>query len=425
MGSYTRPLFLLGCVFAGWFAWSKSPGEHLQAALFLFSFTPFVRRLVDLSAGFDPGGLMIAGPLLALLVCVPELRKLAVPGRVLDGHITMLLVFGACVAYCAALTAGQGNWSQAATGSLKWGAPLLFAMALYLRQPNARKLVHDAAAAFAVILPVTGLYAIYQYVDPPMWDRYWLLNAPIPSAGLPEPYEVRVFSTMHAPASFAAYTATGLLLVYLLHRGWLSRVAMIPAVIAFALSLSRSHWMSLAASLSFCLLYSKTRASSGAAFAQLTAGIVICLLFTSFGDVIVNRASTFAHASDDSSGLQRAGQFAELWNEPNSRLTGIGFNAADVEAVGAVPTDGVIVACWRSMGLVVGLIYIAALIYVILFAIALASRRSGEKEFILLAALMLGWLVQLPLASITSGESGFLFWTTATLAMSAREPPKR
>ena len=75
LGGATRPLFLLGCLAVSWYAWSRSPGEHLQAVLALFCFAPFLRRLVDLSAGFDPGGLMIAGPLLALLAPLPEFRS--------------------------------------------------------------------------------------------------------------------------------------------------------------------------------------------------------------------------------------------------------------------------------------------------------------------------------------------------------------
>ena len=99
LGGATRPLFLLGCLATGWYAWSRSPGAHMQAVLALFCFAPFLRRLVDLSAGFDPGGLMIAGPLLALLVPLPEFREFALPEGRRIGGLGPILVFSACVVY--------------------------------------------------------------------------------------------------------------------------------------------------------------------------------------------------------------------------------------------------------------------------------------------------------------------------------------
>ena len=185
LGAMGRPLFLLGSLVAGWYAYSRSPGAHLQAALALFSFAPFLRRLVDSSAGFDPSGVMIAGPFLALLAPLPELRQLTLPGRPPGHGLAPFLVFGFCVLYALTLTIAEGAWAAAANGALKWGAPLLYALALYQRAPDAYRLVRDAAAALAVIMPVTGIYGIYQYVDPPLWDRYWLIQAAITSPANP------------------------------------------------------------------------------------------------------------------------------------------------------------------------------------------------------------------------------------------------
>ena len=49
LGSLIRPAFIVGCAAAGWYAWRVSPAVHVQAALWLFSFAPFARRIVDLS----------------------------------------------------------------------------------------------------------------------------------------------------------------------------------------------------------------------------------------------------------------------------------------------------------------------------------------------------------------------------------------
>ena len=133
LGGAARPLFVLGSLAAGWYAGRCSPGAHLQAVLALFSFAPFLRRIVDLSAGFDPGGLMVAAPLLALLAPLPELRELTVPGRPPVKGLAPLFVFAACVLYCVLMTVAQGEMAQAISNGIKWFAPVIYAAALYRR----------------------------------------------------------------------------------------------------------------------------------------------------------------------------------------------------------------------------------------------------------------------------------------------------
>jgi hypothetical protein len=419
MGSVARPAFLLGSLLAGWWAWQVSPAAHLQAALALFTFAPFVRRLVDVSAGFDPGGLMIAGPFLALLAPLPELRRLALPSAEKGLWIGPYMLFLACVVYSTELTIAQGNWQQAASGALKWAAPVLYALALYRRRPDPKSLLHGLAAAFAIILPITGLYGIYQYIDPPLWDRYWLIYAQITSAGRPFPYEVRTFSTMHGPGVFATFTAAGVLLVYILRPYWRERLMLLPAVLALVLSLYRTAWISLAAGILFCALFGKTRANAGGAVFVLIAAVTATLLFTPFGDSIAERFSTFGDASNDGSGQERLQEFATLWNSPGGETFGNGFNVVDTGAAGAAPIDGMIAACWYCMGIAAGLICISTLVYMGAGAIALAWG-SGGVESTALGALAVGWLIQLPLAGVGSSEIGFLFWSSMTLALCMR-----
>lgn len=424
LGGAARPLFLLGCLAVGWYAWSRSPGEHFQAVLALFCFAPVLRRLVDLSAGFDPGGMMIAGPLLALLAPLPEFREFALPeGRRVRG-LAPILVFAACAAYAVLVTVAHGELSQAAGGALKWFAPVVYAVALHRHAPAAENILGKAAGAFLVILPITGLYGIYQYIDPPAWDRYWLVHAPITSAGLPTPFEVRTFSTANSPAVFATFTAVGLLLVYVLRPGWLARIAMLPAVLALALTLYRTAWISLAAGVLFCLLMPVTRARAGGAVALLGGAIAVALIFTPFGDAVAERLATFGNASHDGSGRERLAEFAFLWSLPGSGLFGIGFQSVDTGTAGAMPLDGMIAVCWACMGIVVGIVCLGSLFYVIGLGLARAFR-GGTREGAVLGALACGWLVQLPLACIVSGELGFLFWTTSALAACLPEPGAR
>jgi hypothetical protein len=416
LGSSARPLFVAGCLIAGRYAWSRSPGSHVQASIALFSFAPFLRRIVDLSAGFDPGGMMLAGPLLALLAPLPDLRVLTLPGQEARHGLKLFVPFGVCILYCVTLTLAQGEWPQAASGFLKWAAPLIYAVALYQRAELRTQILQDATTAFAIVLPITGLYGIYQYVNPPLLDRFWLVNAAITSAGSPEPYQVRTFSTMHSPASFATYTAAGILLVYIFRSAWYTRLAVLPAILALTLSLYRTAWISLAASVLFCLAFQATRARTGGAVLILAAAVAIALLFTPFGDVITSRLSTFGDASNDGSGQERLQEFITLWEQPQGNLFGSGFAAGDIRTAGTAAIDGMIVTCWYCMGIVLGLFYITYLIW-FMFRAMLPALKRGAREDAVLGALICGWLVQLPLSGIATGEIGFLFWTLTALAV--------
>src|SRR5262249_31715796 len=150
-------------------------------------------------------------------------------------------------AYATSLSSFQGDWMNAASGALKWSVPLLYAAAL-IGSADPDDLVRAAASAFLVILPITGLYGIFQYIDPPEWDRYWMNFTTITSAGQPIPYGIRTFSPMNGPASFATFPAAGLLLVLFARSGWLAVLLASPAAFALLLSLFRTAWLSLAAS---------------------------------------------------------------------------------------------------------------------------------------------------------------------------------
>ena len=416
LGSATRYLFILASIAAGVYAWRQSPAAHLQAALVLFAFTPFARRVVDFPVGFDHAGVMIAGPLLALLAPLSSGPKLLFHERILDRQLTAHYLIGACVVYASLLSILNGDWTQAISGGLKWAGAAVYGMLLYVRRPDPNKMIDGAVGILLWILPIVGLYGLYQYVNPPTWDRYWMAMAPFVSAGPPEPYAVRTFSTMNAPAAFGTFTGIGLLLVAFRGRGIVAGLVTIPTAIAFLLSLYRTAWLSLIVSLAFCLLFRSTRARSTVVVAS-AMGIVICALaLVPFADVISARLATLFDPSNDVSGQERVAQFFALYSRPDSSVWGNGFSLVDVGVAGAEAVDGMIIACWTSMGIVAGLICLSAVLALIATAIARACA-DGSQASVLSAAVLLGFLIQVPLATIVSGELGFLFFTFATLAL--------
>lgn len=412
LGGLSRPAFVLACGLVGWLSWRRGPAAHLQAALLLFAFAPLVRRVVDLHIGFDQLGLMLIGPLLAILVPAVHLPRLLEQRAVPSHWIWPLGIVAASVVYAGILSMAQGDWTNAASGMLKWLSPLLYAAVLMVSAKR-EEMVEAATSAFVFILPLLGVYAVYQYVAPLDWDIFWMQYAPIPSIGQPLPYEVRVFATMNSPASFATFTAIGLFLISFSKRPWLALPAL-PAALGLLLSLYRTAWLSLAVSILFCLMFSGTRRRAGIILVGIGIAVLLAVLLTPFGDVVVERLSTLSEGSQDGSAQERLEEFITLWNLPDSSLFGSGFTITDVGAAGAMPIDGMIVACWLSMGIIVGAFCLTALCWAIGNAVAV-TWTDPSSEAIVIGALALGGLLQLPLASITSGENGFFFWTFAVL----------
>ncbi|QUS39594.1 O-antigen ligase domain-containing protein [Tardiphaga alba] len=417
LGGLSRPLFVIGCAGVGWLAWRHSAAAHVQSAIVLFAFTPFVRRVVDLTVGFDQSSVMLIGPLLFVLTPLPSLWTwLSQVGRPRNPWVVGPFVVLACLAYGTALTMFQNDWMAAATGTLKWGAPVLYGIALQQRARSDGELVNAMAGAFFVVLPITGLYGIWQYVDPPNWDRFWMNYASITSAGFPLPYMVRVFSTMNGPATYATFTATGMLLLGFLRPGWQSLFALAPAAIGLLLSLYRAGWLALAVGVLFCMFFSATRFRAITTGVGIAVAAVCAVLFTPFGDVITTRLQSLGSGSEDGSGAERLEEFVTLWNMPDAMVWGTGFTFSDVGVAGAMPIDGQIISSWLTFGIPVGLISLAAYLWVATWSVS-AAWRMPTREGVVLGAIAFGGIIlHVPLTSIASGEISVLFWMIFAMA---------
>ncbi|HTJ01635.1 MAG TPA: O-antigen ligase domain-containing protein [Methylovirgula sp.] len=418
LGGAARPLFVIGCMAIGWQAWRQGPTTHVQATLFLFVFAPFLRRIVDLSAGYEPAGIMLVGPLAAM---VPPFLDIiaAIDNREARRHMGPLLAVFVTVVYAALLTIFQGSWLDLARDGIKWLIPLFYGVVL-MNSADADEVLDGLADAFCIILPIAGIYGIVQYVDPQAWDRYWMENAPILSIGEPVPYGVRVFSTMNSPATFATYISIGLLLLWFRRRDWLIQILSIPAALALFLSLFRTAWVSMAAAMMFCLLFRSTRSRTIPLIAGVILATIVAATLTPFGDVITERLATFGEGAQDSSAQERFLEYVTLWNAPMSTLIGVGFMTTDVGVAGAMAIDGMVIACWLSMGIIGGLMCLFGICWAA-GTVIYTAFRDRDETIVILAALALYFIVQLPLTGITEGEAGFLFWTFVVLGL---VPPK-
>ena len=418
-----RPVFIAGSVLVAFDLLRFGPAAHLSASLVLFCVAPFLRRFVDVSAGYDPAGLMISGPLLGLAVVAPRVMARLANGHRLEQALWPFLISMACVLYAVLLTIMQGSIGQAVSGALKWGAPVIYGMWLFDEAPRDKRLIRTVARTSMVLAPLMGLYGFVQYVDPPAWDRLWMQFTTIASIGQPEPFMVRVFSTMNAPAGYATFTVAALLLFGFGRARFSLLIAAAPSVLGLMLSLYRTAWIALAIGLLFGLFHRRTVQRAAMLLVAVPVLAIAVVLFTPAGDVLSQRLETFSAVSNDASGQERLGEYSNLLNADDGTLIGNGFGNVDVLQAGTQALDGQFVTSWSLMGLVVGLISVVTLLWIAVVAIR-GAWRNDTLEGVAIAGILGGMVVQMPLATISSSEIGFLFWSLAAVGASLA-PAKR
>jgi len=422
-----RPLFILGCLGVAWRAWRVGPGLHIEVAITLFALAPFLRRVVDYHAGYNPNGIMLIGPLAALLVALPELRGLLLRRQRGLAVYAPYAIMIACILYGWSISAFQGDFVEAAVSGVKMLVPLLYAMCLIQNEDDCNEIVQAAARTFLFISPIIGLYGIYQYMHPPEWDRYWMIYSQMRSIGMPEARQLRVFSTMNSPASFAMFVSCGLLLFGFCRRGWLPAVLAVPVCLSLLLTTVRTAWISVAIGVIYCFFFNTTRSRALLLTIGLFGAAAAAVLLTPFGDEIATRLATLSgDPSQDGSGHARLGEVFYIYSSLDHYLFGNGFSK--VYDPKLMDVDGQLIASAVSMGIFIGNIHLIALIWAAVQGI-LKIRRDEQPLRLVAAAMVVGYLFVLPLLVVSSGEIAFLFWlfvgvlTAGAQAAAARSVP--
>jgi hypothetical protein len=410
--SASRPIFIAGCIGLGYLGWRAGPGRHVQMATWLFAFSPLLRRVVDQGCGYDPSGIMLAGPLLALMVPCVDLRRLRQGATT---YYSPHILFAGCIGYAVLISAFGGAFAALPGPLLKTVAPLLYGVWVQERVAQGHDVMQPLARAFAWVTPIMGLYAMWQYSNPPEWDRLWMILSGMDSIGMPSPYQVRAFSTMNSPGSYATFAACGLMLFGFCSRRWWAALLALPVGIGLCLSLYRTSWLALLFGVLFCVIYPATRRRSVLVGLTLFGAAVLALGSTEFGDVLSQRFDSLGALSNDGSLAARIAEFATFYARAGDFAFGDGLAAINQPDNPIGPLDGTMMQVFVGMGLFVGSICISALLWALRRALVHISLLSGA-EMVVAAAVVLGEIVQLPFASITDGELGFLFWTMVGIA---------
>jgi hypothetical protein len=416
--SLARPLFVLGAAIVGYLAWCEKPARCIECAIVLFALAPLLRRVVDYGVGYDESGFMLLGPLLAIIVPTVELRHLLYRRTVIDTDLGPVVLLMFCLSYALVLSTLEGDVLQPAITLVKRLTPLLFGVWVMLRAREDDGILAAAARAFLIVTPIMGIYGLLQYLSPLPWDRYWMVYSKMDSIGSPEPMQVRVFSTMNSPGSYATFTACGLLIFGFCRQGWQAVLFALPATLGLLLTLYRTAWITLAIGILYCAFFTRTRGRAGLITVFIGLAAVFAASATEFGDIITDRLATLGGSvAEDGSGRARLDQFYRFYEELDHTIFGSGLA---VGQTGARTIDGEVAAALLEMGLLIGPLYMTSLIWAAAQALGRIGRRDAPTRLVVGAGLA-GILSQMPLAGITAGETGFLFWMLIGLATCASD----
>lgn len=415
----------LVALLSGSLLYLRFPDLYVGFVWWIWLLTPGLRRLVDYHQGWDPQSVMMLAPFLVTLLVsfsfLKHLPKLQLPRYLPFGLILLSLLYGYVVGVV------KVGVPAATFALLDWSVPTLFAfyLAVDWRRYAVYRGVIRRVFAWGVLL--LGGYGLIQYLAPLPWDRYWMLNAPIASIGLPEPFEVRVYSTLNSPGPFAIFVMAGLLL--LLSGGdrlrWPASAA---GLVALLLSLVRSAWGGWLVGLLY--VAARTRRLRLRLLLALAATITFTmplLLLGPVADTVGSRISTLSNPGEDTSFAARAEFYSEF--APKAFLaplgagmggTGLATKLSDSggELGELANFDSGIMNIPFTLGWPGTLLYVGAL--ALLLRRAFGGGVHSDPFTTASQGIVLAVLAQLVFDDFLVGVTGMVFWSFLGLALAAR-----
>jgi hypothetical protein len=333
-----------------------------------------------------------------------------------------LAAVGVCIGVPFGMIAAP---TTAVMGLLNWLVPIGFGWYLATLDDELGEVEHAVASTLLLAGLVVGSYGVWQYWSPQPWDAEWMRNSEITTIGRPEPFAVRVFSTMHSPGVLGAFLVAPLVI-------WMGRPRLLalPAASAVAVTLVlsqvRTAWIAVAVAMALALLKAPPRIRVRALVLATIAGVCLIplLLSPEIADMAAERFATLTRPDSDDSALSRLEghvlAFDYVAGHPFGG--GLGFSEPRLEHLISM-NDSLIIATVVQFGLVGALCYALGLALV-LGKLASHYRHAASAESTALACIGLGLFATFWLGATTGGPPGIVFWLSGGLA-AAREAQRR
>jgi hypothetical protein len=417
---YVNYLYPTAALALGAWFYLTNPGLYFGYTWWLWFLTPLVRRYVDYEVGFfNQGSYIMLAPMLVtglslftLLRSVRQFRS--------SFYQPMALVLGA-LAYGYAVGIFRNGPFPATLSLLEWACPVLFAVHVLVNHRHYPTFRRVTRSVFTWGILIMGLYGIAQYFSPLPWDRFWMIESKMTTIGRPEPFEVRIFSTLNSPGPFAGILMVGLMVLFEA-RGITARLSMASGFVSFLLSLVRSAWGGFAVSLSYAILRLQSRLRLRL-LVVLGVGILFALpllMHQSVSTRVSSRVESLGSLGNDNSFRARSGLYSiaavNSLTEPVGRGFGSFGRAANYNAEAIASFDSGIMIVPFTFGWLGSALYGFGFLWLV--ALLLRLRQTDTDEFtIVAAAVVMGMIAQMIFSNQFSGVVGMVTWTFTALAI--------
>jgi O-antigen ligase/polysaccharide polymerase Wzy-like membrane protein len=419
--------FPLGCLLVAAFAYARSPATYVGFVFWTWLLTPFLRRVFDLHFGFHPASPLLVGPVLATAVSGFTLLRRATSLRRTTFIPFALAMTALLYAYIVGLF--QQSVVAATYDLLNWGAPLLFGLHLALewrRFPRMRSVITQIALWG---LLVTALYGVVQFIDPPAWDRAWVVGAEMYSVGVPVPFLIRVFSTLNAPGPYAVFLIFAVLIGLPAPQRW-KFLALALGLTALLLTKTRSAW---AAFLLGALVLQLRQPLRNLPRQWIALAVVLLLAAPAITHprvmrAVAGRAASLASIEDDRSYRERLAitnyVVGRLQHDPVGDGLGLLGGAGKLQVtnghrIAVSALDSGVLEIFSVMGWMGGTLYAFALLSVVFLIV---RERNARRDAVAngAAAAAIAILAAAFFGNVFNGVSGVLFWSAVGFAVAGQ-----
>jgi hypothetical protein len=423
-GSILRLVFPVGSFAVGVFLYRRYPILYIGFTWWMWFLTPLVRRLVDYQSGWDPQPLILLSPFLVTLITfVTFLQHL--PRSYRQGGLPFILAFAA-VFYSFLVGLIKTSPITAARASLDWLSPIFFGFHLFVNWRDYPSYRQNIQRTFLWGVLLTGVYGVVQNLVAPEWDRFWLIHSGMTSsAGSPEPFKIRVWSTMNSPGPFATVIMAGLLLLFNSQEA-LRVPAAIAGYLAFLLSAVRAAWGCWFVGLLTLLTSLKAHLQMRLIITILLIAVCVFPLtsMSQFSEGINSRVQSLGNLQKDNSAQDRAGIYRRNINLALSNGLGNGTgNLLIVKENGQlepIVLDSGILDLFFTLGWFGAIPYLAG-IFLLLFELFQGSESRLDTFVSTARAISLSLFLAIPFGTSTVSLSGIVFWGFSGMGMAARK----
>lgn len=420
LGKFLILLFPLSAMLVGGFLFFRAQNLYVGFTIWLWLLNPLIKRIIDYQCGYyTTGGLFTTAQFVTALSLITFLAKM--PSFYRKAGLPFFLC--GMVVFFASLSGIVQNTFRdflVVTTILGWICPISFGCFIFLNWPDYILYRETLKKVFFWGIIVLGLYGIYQFAVAPEWDEFWLLTTGLNSRGKPEPFGIRVWSTMSAAHHVSVPLVAGIMYLLCVPKDIKNYIFTAIAATTLMLTRVRTSWISLAISLMIYWSMARLKVKLKIIFG---VGIIACIIMFSFlsieefGTVIGQRFSSFNDLSSDKALALRVEGYDEIFVALALNPIGRGFGGSVQNLVQLSDGDSTFLSMLLWFGLLGTLVYNLG---ILLCYVKILIKRSFVKDDFLLAskAISVGILPMTLTGQLFASGAGFFYWVILSFTLS-------